>query len=104
MFFFLYVKETLYRHLYFAGKLVSVVAKVKEQNKEILAWIRKQHDNKTFLTNLHPNLPVECPIGTVDELKELENHLKLHKIDYEALVIYNRYVFYYEVVSIAHSF
>lgn len=72
-------------NLYSAGKLISIVAHVKEQNQEILAWIQNQA--KVNVSSTLPNLPVICPIKTLEELNELDNHLKLHKSDYEALVI-----------------
>ncbi|CAG9858176.1 unnamed protein product [Phyllotreta striolata] len=57
------------------GKLISLVAAVKEQNNEILEWIRKQSKIVTP-TTIRPHLNVEVPFNTLDDLNSLEEDLR----------------------------
>lgn len=54
----------------------SLLLFIKEQNTQILAWIKKQNTSNTPLSNQLPDdLPISFPILKVEDVKTIENYL-----------------------------
>ena len=58
------------------SQLIALVAQVKEQNKEILAILKKNNPQSAPRYILPDNIPVQLPVTTQEELNVLEDFIQ----------------------------